>query len=426
MAGRADGALAPAYVIEKDWRKQTSFLPLLILYFGCMPIADVVAGALSAFYELNGFAVVYKAAVVLLLLLLLIAGRVSTRYGLIALGVIVLLIAGAGLRQSLGLGGMRDDLLFIARGPILFSAAVVMMMSLEREELRKLANVYFLATWVITSGSITITNWLGISLTTYDAGYGARGFYTAANEVTLGYVLSWWYVLNRIFHSRFNKIIVTAITIYVIYTIGTKSGFVLIPLLLYWNIVDLYKISWKISLVLFSVVCYFVMLYASSIFLAVLPYLPAADTFGFFIDTYGVETALTGGRFYQIEDIIKIISRFSWTELLFGIGFQNFWFAIDGNSVESDLIDVFGGGGIIFAAWFYGLLIWGYMISKRVGRSGNIVDTEWAIVFLAVIMYSIFVGHVAFAATPLVTIAFILALAYKERTVARRPSALLV
>jgi hypothetical protein len=426
MVGRQGGALAPAVPVLHDRRDWSGFLPLLMLYYMGIPIADVLAGALTTFLEIEGFAVAYKACVLLLLLLFLMAGKVRGGFGVLALATIGLLVMGAGVRQSLGMGGFKDDLLFIARGPILFSCALIVLMSLSGEELRRLASAYFVCTWLVMTGSIVITNGLGISLTTYDAGYGSKGFYQAANEVTLGYILSWWYIVTRFAPGRIYKIVVTIVTLYIIYTIGTKSGFVLMPLLLFWYLGKYLKISSRALLVIFLLSCYVVAVYAASIFLLILPFLPAAQAFDFFIATYGVETALTGGRFYQLDEIVAIISNFSWQETLFGIGFQNFWFAIDGTSVESDLIDIFGGGGLIFVCWFYGLLIWGYLLSKRRDLLGKTVDTEWAVVFLAVIMYSIFVGHVAFAATPLITVAIFTALAYKERGVERRHSSVLV
>jgi hypothetical protein len=166
--------------------------------------------------------------------------------------------------------------------------------------------------------------------------------------------------------------------------------------------------------------CTIVIYYAEEIFLFFLPLLPSYESTNFFINTYGVGTTLTGGRFYQIEDIITYVMGFNFSEMLLGVGFHNFWYRIDGNSVESDFVDIFGGGGVVFLGWFYGVLVWGYRLSRKMGAKGLLVDTEWAIVLLAVIMYSIFVGHVAFAATPLITVAFFIALAKKERAVEDR------
>lgn len=414
MAVIQTAELRQGYSRPKDERESSGFLSLLVVYYGFMPFADVLSGALATYREIGWFSIAYKAGSLLIALLFILSGKVRTSYAAVSAIVITLLILGAGIRQSLGLGYLSDDLIYIARGPILLSLILIVLLSLDRESVLKIATIYFVATWTATTFSIIGTNWLGISLTTYDAGYGARGFYQAANEVTLGFVLSWWYLQVRVVKSTFQSLLLLAISVYLIYTIGTKSGFVVMPILAVWYLVRLMKLGRKQSLSLFIFISSIVTAYAGSIFLAVLPFLPAANASEFFINTYGVETTLTGGRFVDIDYIYRHFQNFSVAEILFGTGFNNFWFAIDGNSVESDLIDTLGGGGIIFAGWFYGILIWGYLRSGYTLPSGARRDGAWTFVFISVIMYSIFVGHVAFAATPLICVGVFVALAYKE------------
>lgn len=426
MAVAQNSALTQRFGTVRKGEDASGLLPLLLLYYGFLPWADVLSGALATYYEVAWFAVAYKAGTLFLLMLFVIMGRIRTPYAGVAIVVITLLVLGAGVRQSFGLGGMRDDLLFIARGPILLSGILIVLTSLAPGEVERLARVYFLSTWLATAVSILATNWLGISLTTYDAGYGARGFYQAANEVTLGFVLSWWYIQVRMIKVPWKAAVLFLATCYVIYTLGTKSGFVVIPILGLWYLGRMMGLSRTANLLIFLMVSVIVSLTAGSIFLAVLPYLPAADASAFFINAYGVDTTLTGGRFVDLDEIISSIKSFSLIELIFGIGFNSFWFSIDGNSVESDFIDILGGGGIIFAGWFYGLLLWGYRCSRTVSSSRVNVDTAWAFVFIAVIMYSIFVGHVAFAASPLITVGMFLALAYKEQPIEGRHRSVLV
>jgi len=404
----------------------SGFLPLLMLFYGFLPLADIVSGALSTFYEIGWFATAYKAGSLLLLMLFAIAGRIRTGYAAFSVVIITLLILGAGVRQSTGYGGLSDDMVFIARGPILLSAILIVMMSLGHSEVEKVARIFFVSTWFATTLSIFITNWLGISLVTYNAGYGAKGFYQAANEVTLGFVLSWWYMQTRMVKNLWQSGLIFLSTLFLIYTLGTKSGFVVIPILGLWYIGRWLRFNRFANLFVFLSVSLITSIFAGSIFLAVLPYLPAAESSIFFINTYGVDTTLTGGRFIDLDAIIRFIETYSFGELLFGMGFENFWFAIDGSSVESDLIDTLGGGGIIFAGWFYGMLLWGYKCSKAILPNGKAIDTEWSFVFIAAIMYSIFVGHVAFAATPLITLAMFLALAYKERPIEDRARSVVV
>lgn len=399
---------------------------IMLIYFVGVPLMDVTAGFFNTYYEIPGVSVAYKAGVILLLLLLLLSGRVRSGYGIVALVTVVLLLMGAGIRQSLGFGGLSTDITYIARGPVLMSCALLILLSFAPAQTKRIADWYFLSTWGIMTGSIIITNMLGISLATYDAGYGSKGLYAAGNEITLVYVLSWWYLLVRGPSSVLFRYTICIFTAYIVYTVGTKSGLVLIPLLLYSLFARRFGLSSRTSLSLFFLIAALVITFAEQIFLAFLPYLPGYDTTRFFIDTYGVGTTLTGGRFYQFDEIVDYVSGFSFSEVLLGVGFDNFWYRIDGNSVESDFVDVFGGGGVVFLIWFYGMLIWGYRMSRTRLGNGKLIDTEWATVLLAVILYSIFVGHVAFAATPLVTVAMFIALAKKEQSVEHRDRAVLV
>lgn len=399
---------------------------ILLIYFGFLPFADVAAGFFATQFDINWFAVAYKMGAIALLALFVVAGRFSILYALNALILIVLLIVGAGLRQTWGQGGMLDDLLFIARGPILLSCVLLMLMEASKAELDRVAKVYFSLTWLVTSGSILITSLLGVSLASYGAGYGVKGFYQAANEVTFTFVLAWWFIQVRMVKSPIFALFFLSATCFIIYSIGTKSGFVMIPILLIWYACRLLSITRFWAITAFIIGMIIVSSVAGSIFLAVLPYLPAAESAEFFIDTYGVETTLTGGRFLDMDAIIRTIRTFTLWELIFGMGFNNFWFTIDGFSVESDLIDTLGGGGILFAGWFYGILLSGYLKSATWSARGRKMDGPWAYLFIAVILYSIFVGHVAFAATPLVTVGMFLALAQKEKIGARPGRSLLV
>lgn len=408
-------------------READDFLLLLLLYYGLLPLADIVSGALTTFTEITWFAIAYKAGAIFLMLVFFIAGRVNKGYAAVAAGVTALLIAGAGVRQSLGLGGGSEDMLYIARGPILLNSVLIVLLSLNTAAMGRLALVYFLSTWFTMFLSVCVSDALGISLTSYGAaGYGSKGFYQAANEVTFTFILSWWYIQARLANSWWKSALLLLATIYLIYTLGTKSGFVIIPILSLWYLGRWMGFSRFVNFFLFLAIAAIVVTFADSIFLVVLPYLKAADASAFFINTYGVNSTLTGGRFADLHTIVELLQSFSLVELIFGVGFSNFWFSIAGKSVESDLIDTLGGGGIIFASWFYGLLMWGYICSKVKSKRGAMVDTAWAFVFIAIALYSVFVGHVAFAATPLITVGMFLALTYKEQSREGRDRSLVV
>lgn len=407
--------------------ERNGFLSLLLLYYGLLPVSDIVSGALTTFTNIIWFAIAYKAGAVFLMIVFLVSGRLSTAYAAFGVSITALLILGAGVRQSLGLGGGSEDMLYIARGPILLNSTLIILLSLQKKSAERLARVYFTSTWLSTFLSVIISDRLGISLTSYGAAdYGSKGFYQAANEVTLTFVLSWWYLQIRWANSLLKSLVLFLGTLYLIYTLGTKSGFVAIPILGLWYVARFMGVNRFISLALFLVVALTVVQFADVIYLAILPYLKAADASAFFINTYGVNSTLTGGRFAELDSIIDLLKTFSLTELMFGIGFSNFWFEIAGKSVESDLIDTLGGGGIIFAGWFYGLLLWGYKSSKARLWNGVTIDSPWAFVFIAIILYSIFVGHVAFAATPLVTVGMFLMLTYKEQAHESRHRSLMV
>lgn len=403
------------------------FLRLLMLYYGLLPLSDVVSGALTHFYEITWFAIAYKGGAIFVMVVFFIAGRISKGYAAFAISIIVLLVLGAGIRQSSGLGSATEDFLYIARGPILLNSILIVLLSLDLNGVDRIARTYSISTWLATSLSVIISDRLGVSLTSYGAaGYGSKGFYQAANEVTLTFILSWWYIQVRFANTWWKSGLLFVASVYLIYTLGTKSGLVAMPILAMWYVGRRLGFNWIVNLGMFLAVAIVAMAYADVIFLAVLPYLKAADASAFFINTYGVNSTLTGGRFADLDFIISTIQSFSFFEVIFGIGFSTFWFEIAGKSVESDLIDTLGGGGIIFAGWFYGILIWGYVCSKTPRPLRFAVDTPWAFVFIAVILYSIFVGHVAFAASPLISVGILFALAYKEHARENRGRSVLV
>lgn len=416
MGMQENPALDKNFMQVKKGAGSGHFVYLLVIYYAIFPMADVISGGLSAYFEVDWFAISYKLGALLVLMIFAMTGSLRKGFTVFSGLIITLLIIGAGARESLGVGGFASDMIFIARGPILLSAVLIVLLSLRQPAVEKVAKAYFISTWITTIFSIIFADLLGVSLSTYDAGYGSKGFYQAANEVTFAFVLSWWFIQVKMAKNLLYSSLLFSATCFLIYMIGTKSGFVLIPILSLWYIVRFFNFNRYLNIIIFIIIALIVSSAAGSIFLAVLPYLPSAEASGFFISRYGVETTLTGGRFADLDVIIRVLGKFSVNEIIFGAGFENFWFSIDGNSVESDLIDTLGGGGIIFAGWFYGMLIWGYLKSGTKLAGGLAVDTAWAFVFIAAVMYSVFVGHIAFAATPLTSIAMFFALSYKEKS----------
>lgn len=393
-----------------------NFVNTLIFFYAAIPLVDIASGALFTYFEIDGFSIAYKAGVIPIFILLSISRQIRKEYLLLNMIIIILLIAGAAGRSSLGAGGFFDDMLYIARGPIFLGTITIILFSLSRPHVERIANVYFISTWVAIFTSIIGASFFGLSLSSYGSGYGLKGFYQSANEVTFSFVLSWWFIQVRFGKRMIPSAILLSMTCFLLYQIGTKSGFVCIAMLGTWYIFSFLRLNRYTSFGIFFTIAFVVYSFAEDIYLALLPYLPGSDVTTFFITRYGVSTTLTGGRFVDLDLILSVLGQYSVGEIIFGAGFNNFWFSIDGNSVESDLIDILGGGGVIFAGWFYGLLIWGYINSNSRATDGRVIDSAWSFVFITVFIYSVFAGHVAFAATPLISLSIYLALSHKEQT----------
>ncbi len=387
---------------------------VVYLFFLGIPFVDVFTGALTSSTGGSSLSVIYKSLVISLFFKAFLNTGFRASYALFIFTFVSLIFIGALLHSVNGESNLQSDLIFMARGPVLMGVMLLLLLSIKASSCILILIGYSKITWLTICLSIILLNLLGISQATYDAGFGSKGVYNAANEITFIFVLAWWVITNCANMSFRTIMFYTVATIFTLYMIGTKSGFVMLFIFAFWHLSIKYKLSSSFTLILFVAVCSVVISAAGHIFLAIVQYLPGAEIFTFYIENQGATSALTGGRFVMLDLILNIYSKFSFVDFLLGIGFQNFWDLLIGNSVESDLFDLIGGGGLVFTIFFYGSLIWGYAMSRQYIQ-GRYNDSIWAPVFISAILYSIFVGHVAFAATPVVSITLILAMVIAKR-----------
>jgi hypothetical protein len=303
------------------------------------------------------------------------------------------------------------DLTVIGRGPLLFSLFWLFLQSFSKIYIPRIANIYFNSTWWIVTISITLMALLGVSSSTYagSESYGAKGAYEAANEITIVYMLSWWYITKNKNNNGIINTIYTVLTLAVLIVIGTKSGFVIFAIIALWRVMISRNISPSRIFLLFLLTSVIAIIFAEKIFMTVGPFVTGWDRLLFFADKYSPATALTGGRFLLLPDILSKFLNFDPTQILFGLGFKAFWNDMDNHSIESDILDLYGGGGLISIVIFYGFLVYAMILTLKKPRLAH-----WGGIVISIIFYSIFVGHIAFAATPIISVATILSALFFE------------
>ena len=371
-----------------------------------VPLIDFVNGYALSVFGTSLFATIYKALIVPLVIFLFLMRKISKSDLLAPVSIfagVILLISVPTL-----LGESRSNLVDVTvllRGPITFGLVFLMMRFLRESEVDFCVISYFKFTWWIVSLSIVLLYLAGMSLSTYDGtmSAGSKGAYAAANELTIVYMLSWWFIVFRGGVSKKSIASYSAATLWMLFFIGTKSGFVVFGVIALWRILMSFKIKSVGALAIFTGIAGLVAANAGSLFLLIAPFLKGWERLLFFIERYDAVTVMTGGRFLDIPAAMSLFYRFSLYELVFGVGFEKFWIAVSQGSIESDLFDLFGGGGLIAISLFYGSIIYYLILCLKYRRL-----EEWVGVLLSVILYSIFVGHIAFAATPIISLALIL------------------
>ncbi len=383
---------------------------LSLLFFACIPFVDISVGYISRVIGIPSvIGQAYKALVVLLLLGVIVKRGVPSVKGYFVLATACFVFLSIVL-HSLDSESVREDLVFYGRGPVLFSAAWLLLANIRTIAVRAIFYIYFQITWLTIGGSIFVSELLGISLATYDGegefSYGSKGFYSSPNEITLVYSLAWWFLVHKA-PSAYRFIFYTAFTTVVLFMLGTKSGLALLVIFSVWKLLRFLKLNSVKLVLIFSFIAGSAILVAENVFLAVGPLLQGWERLSFFIEKDGAISALTGGRFLDLDRMLDIYQEFEFFQMIFGVGFNEYWYRLSGKSVESDFFDLLGGGGIVLVCWFYGIIINGFISSMK--SSSNFANTQISVAIIAIMLYSVFVGHVAFAATPILTLALILA-----------------
>ncbi|MBU4264348.1 MAG: O-antigen ligase family protein [Proteobacteria bacterium] len=395
-------------------KQQDRLVRLLMLYFVGIPVSDFLNGFFVYFTSVSSFSFLYKSLILLILLVVLckkpICGRLLFTMNVSVSMITLMLLVHLQLSSSYMI---YNEVLIFLKGPMLLSLVMLLLASFNKKQIIYISDMYFISSWLIISLSILLMMFLGISITTYAAGdlsYGSKGLYVSPNEITFVYALSFWRIIKKIDSICLATIIISFLTLLVCYILGTKSGFVMIGILFLWNLTISQKLGFRRALLL-SICCYMlVIVFAEKLFLWIGPYLAIWSNLDFYIQKYGVLPTLTGGRFLLLEEVLHVFADYSPLQLLIGAGFQEFWNSVNSKSIESDIIDLFGGGGAMLVIWFYGFLGWGLSHISYKNRHNSFLSGA----LIATVLYSIFVGHIAFAATPVITVAIILIEIYKE------------
>lgn len=402
--------------------------PILLLaasgFFAGIPLIDVVNGLIQKDGGTSLLATGYKSLVILLLGIAIFSRKIpkSAFKTTIAIWFFLLLqltISGNNLDSRIN----PIDLTVIARGPLLFSFIWLFLHFFSKSHIPRIADIYFITTWWTVTISILFMKILGFSSSTYTGSesFGAKGSYIAANEITIVYMLSWWYITVKKNNNRSINTIYTVSTLAMLIVIGTKSGFVIFLIVALWHAMIIKNISPLRVFLLFLLAATIGIILAEEIFITIGPFLVGWDRLSFFSEKYSPSTALTGGRFLLLPEILSIFLNFDPIQILFGLGFKAFWNDTDDSSIESDILDLYGGGGLISIIIFYGFLVRAMNLTLKKPRLAH-----WGGIIMAIVLYSIFVGHIAFAATPIISVATILSVLFFENRNENRNNPVLV
>lgn len=378
-------------------------LALAVVFLVGVPISDLFNGFALSIYGSSRISIFFKGLIIPIIIIIFFMRRINKSQLLLATSVwllILLLIAVPTLAGDSRVNPI--DLTVLSRGPLLLSLVLLLIAFMKHEESEIVSDAYFKVSWWVITGSIIVLNFLGMSLATYEGSdaAGMKGVYAAGNEVTIVYMLSWWHLVFGGNRSRRAKVAYTGITLSLLFLIGTKGGFVVFGIVALWQTIIWAGLTPIKATSIFTGAAALVLVFASDIFLFIGPFLKGWDRLLFFIQKHDAVTAMTGGRFLSLPYILTIFDGFGFFEFFFGLGFSDFWQLVSDGSVESDVIDLFGGGGVFGIMLFYGIIVYCMIVTLRTPRL-----VKWGGLFWSIILYSVFVGHVAFAATPTISVA---------------------
>lgn len=384
---------APAEDVA-EWVLSATLAGLLLL----MTAADLLNGMLVRLVGITWFSTVYKSAFFPLLLLILLVRRRSVDVYILlavtAVATIGLLLKGVVLPSA---DALAEVWLYV-KGPLLFAAVAASVMAFDRGWVTETARRFALACWATIGLSVLFSALTGVGFRTYERdGIGFKSFFVAGNEITFLFVFCWWLYFFHFVQDRRGRLLGTLATVVVTFLIATKAGFVLMALLLTWWVLT-YALGGPVKASVAAVIGGVVaIILVEPIVFALGPLHPAWPRIEFFVERYGVVQAITGSRSVFALAAIETLQGFSVFEWVFGAGFEPFWREALGKSIESDPFDLLGGGGLLLLLWFYGIAFAMFAAAAADRR-------QWALAGLvfAVVVYSVFVGHVVYANTPMI------------------------
>lgn len=402
------------------------FFMALALY----PIAELMDGYLQHEREITLFADCYRLMLIFLGLLVIVRLRCAS-----VLQSVVLwfsLLAGIWLLRIL-MHPRPESLVFdlsilvrsLYMALIIFFMALAMVRRNKQQYYIQQFYVVVLAVWMIITVSITVDYFFEIGQSTYSWYQVGRKFYFPANnELTFTYLVSWWVLFCRA-ESSLAKLMLSMASLLILLVIGTKSGIIMMLLLLYLRLgVAVYEnfrlggLYVMISLGFLTLAAWQIEAILTLFFDLMTMY--SASSFHIYQKARldGLFTALVGYRDLLMGTGVGIIVDYNFWEMLFGPGFYvygNTFFAglptlsTSYRFAEIDGIDLLGGAGLLGLALYYGplLVVLGLLISRydalaRFGYRNHVLASMGLL--LSGLVVSNMTGHVMMQGFPMILI----------------------
>lgn len=405
-------------------------------------LIEIIDGYLYVTYNFSYFANLYRVLFIIFVFgLVLIFGKFSQIF-FVLLAMVLAALALLRLLVDPSILAVVFDLSIYIRSQLYTIAIILLFCELYRlpEKNRNSALIvfkqYFVITWLVIFGALYINIFTGFGQSAYKIGEGYKSCFRSANEMTFVFVSAWW-VMSATARSVILKVSVTVATVVTLFLIGTKSGLLIVAVMLYITL--LYRLTRRIkqgihvSIIISTVMVLFATQYFDHILdltkNVLLEYSSSSDRLNNKLMVAGVASALVSQRDLLVGKALEIIGTHSPWEIVIGPGYYSYatnynWgvYNTEGMRIaENDLIDLFGGGGLIAIITYYLPIILSALLlltrRKRVkAYSVNICGIDYGNILLGLlgiyVLGSMFTGHVAMQGFPTVGLALLIAMGF--------------
>lgn len=341
------------------------------------------------------------------------------------------------------------DFQYTARSVLVMFSILLLVYTLQMNKASVLFNKFFLIQWIVITTSILLHVTVGIGYQRYvkdSAGMLIKGYlsyFQSGNQLAFFYTTSWWVfassilgVLKSRFLKMFLRILLTFLTLAVLFAMGTKTGVALVlamcGLFILKKIYDTSKIFFGIACI--GMLTFLVFLFINpEYFLNLIvqvftTFSSRAKNIAQKVNVYGAFTALVSQRNFLVLNALKAISKYDIKDILVGPDFYSYEKAvgsyIDSHEIrmaEVDPLDLLGGFGVIGVLtiyipilWIFAQLLknWRFAIANSEHLGNNNLPVSVLGVITLAILNSSMSGHVTVAPAPMMCLGLTLAVGW--------------